>query len=37
MIFEPLNRVPVPYLDILTYLFDNPKYNPDKPVRPPPQ
>ncbi|BCS29575.1 acyl--CoA ligase [Aspergillus puulaauensis] len=32
MIFEPLNRVPVPYLDILSYLFGNPQYNPDKPV-----
>ncbi|KAL4935932.1 hypothetical protein BDV06DRAFT_233843 [Aspergillus oleicola] len=32
MIFEPLNRVLIPYTDILTYLFSNPKYDPDRPV-----
>ncbi|KAL4955775.1 hypothetical protein BDW69DRAFT_182240 [Aspergillus filifer] len=32
MIFEPVNRVLIPYTDILTYLFTNPKYDPDKPI-----
>ncbi|KAL3455870.1 putative AMP-binding enzyme [Aspergillus heterothallicus] len=32
MIFEPERRVPIPTTDILTYLFANPKYDPDKPV-----
>ncbi|KAL4808631.1 hypothetical protein BDV18DRAFT_157575 [Aspergillus unguis] len=32
MIFEPSARVPIPSSDALTYLFSNPKFNPDKPV-----
>ncbi|KAL4779644.1 hypothetical protein BJX76DRAFT_365074 [Aspergillus varians] len=32
MIFEPAARFPVPYTDILSYLFSSPKYNPDKPL-----
>ncbi|KAL4925699.1 acyl--CoA ligase [Aspergillus undulatus] len=32
MIFEPLHRVLIPYTDIVTYLFSNPKYDPDRPV-----
>ncbi|KAL4914848.1 hypothetical protein BDW62DRAFT_204212 [Aspergillus aurantiobrunneus] len=32
MIFEPAARSPVPYTDVLSYLFSPPKYNPDTPV-----
>jgi hypothetical protein len=36
MIFEPDLRVPIPNTDILTYIFANPSYDPNKPVRLPP-
>ncbi|KAL3429387.1 hypothetical protein BDV09DRAFT_44458 [Aspergillus tetrazonus] len=32
MIFEPDLRVPIPNTDILTYIFANPSYDPNKPV-----
>lgn len=33
MIFEPPRRVPVPSSDILSYLFSDPPYDHDEPVR----
>ncbi|KAL4864997.1 hypothetical protein BDV12DRAFT_200538 [Aspergillus spectabilis] len=32
MIFEPAARVLLPNTDVLTYLFSNPKYDPNKPL-----
>lgn len=33
MIFEPAQRVSLPTKDLLSYTFDNPRYDQDEPVR----
>lgn len=33
MIFEPAERLHIPTKDLLSYIFDNPKYDQDEPVR----
>lgn len=33
MIFEPAQRVSLPAKDLLSYTFDNPRYDQDEPVR----
>lgn len=33
MIFEPAERLHIPTKDLLSYIFDNPEYDQDEPVR----